>query len=69
MCDDTSPAAEPSPRVMRAAARLRVTCDEKIGVETPEWIKELAKPTPEEEALYMPASATRSRWRRLLARQ
>jgi hypothetical protein len=68
MCDDTSP-AEPSPRVMHAAARLRVTCDKKIGVDTPEWIKELAKPTPEEEALYMPASSTRSRWRRLLARR
>jgi hypothetical protein len=60
---------ERSPRVMRAAARLRVTCDRKIGVETPEWIKELAKPTPQEEALYVPATSTRSRWRRMLARR
>jgi hypothetical protein len=60
---------EPSPRVMRAAARLRVTCDKKIGVETPEWIKELARPTPEEETLYLPVSSTRGRWCRMLAKR
>jgi hypothetical protein len=30
-------------RVQAAAARLRVTTDRKLGKETPEWIKELAK--------------------------
>jgi hypothetical protein len=49
---------------MHAAARLYVTCDKKLGLETPEWIKELAKPNQLELAI---AAANRKRpwWRRL----
>lgn len=32
-----------SPRNRAAAARLRVAVDKKLGVETPAWIRELAK--------------------------
>jgi hypothetical protein len=40
---DTKSPPEPSERVMRAAARLYVTCDKKLGFETPAWIKDLAE--------------------------
>jgi hypothetical protein len=30
-------------RVQAAAARLQVTIDKRLGKETPEWIKDLAK--------------------------
>jgi hypothetical protein len=30
-------------RIRIRAARLRVTTDQKLGQETPEWIRELAK--------------------------
>lgn len=32
-----------SPRNKAAAARLRVALDKKLGVETPDWIRELAQ--------------------------
>lgn len=34
-----------SPRNRAAAARLRVAVDKKLGVDTPAWIRELAKKT------------------------
>jgi hypothetical protein len=35
------------PEVQRAAARFRITLDESLGDETPQWIRELAeRPLP-----------------------
>lgn len=31
------------PEVQRAAARLRITLDESLGDETPQWIRDLAE--------------------------
>ena len=38
-------ATSPTDRVLIAAAKLRVTTDRKLGLETPEWVVELAQQT------------------------
>lgn len=66
MSDGARPDVEPSPQLMRAAARLRVAADEVRGYETPEWIKELAKPDERELALTSAKRKQLSWWRRLM---
>jgi hypothetical protein len=66
MSDNTS-SSEPPLRVMRAAARVYVAADKKLGLETAEWIKELAKPNETEVAIAAASRRRPSWWRRLIS--
>jgi hypothetical protein len=50
---------------MRAAARLYVTCDKKLGFETPPWIRELAE---EDRGIREAMKGRRLSWRSRLRR-